>query len=341
MQCVSTLGDCRCSPLQLDAQDAPPSTVSPRMESSALSERLLTELPAWTRDRFRYRFPGGQSQQDCVQGMESLVIELERCKTTALVISHNSALQCLYGYFCGAGWCPNNRIDDVSVHFDGELPFFGVRLLKKVPHLPDSYQLHSIEIPRNTIIELVHTQYGWAENRYHFSDSGKACGTNVCSISTMNWPQLAVFLTCVALFFFSFDRSNLFKIFWLNVKENFAVLHNSIPKLKNKPCLPGDSRERHRGRAAGTTLRPRELIQSCSKFIKVHSKGAHTPGGVSETVGRFSSKSTCCVHVGMGFDKASTGCEPYCARGLHPACVGSAHTGQNTNILPDLCTQQS
>jgi len=107
------------------------------MTAEQIREKMPEEVLKWAADRYRYRFPGGESQQDLAASLEPLVLELERQTLPVLVVSHQSTLQVLYGYFLGTS-CP-----------------------------PDKY--YSLRIPRHTVIELMPHQYGWQERRYDLS----------------------------------------------------------------------------------------------------------------------------------------------------------------------------
>jgi len=90
------------------------------------------QYEAWHQDPFNHRIPGGESYGDLVQRLDPFITELERTNTGALVVSHLSTLQVLYGYFLG---CPAEKCPTLS-------------------------------IPQHTIIELVPNQYGWKEERF-------------------------------------------------------------------------------------------------------------------------------------------------------------------------------
>jgi len=95
------------------------------------------ELVQWRENPFTYRFPAGESQQDLVQKLQTLVMEFEGHVRPVVVISHISTLQVLYGYFLGHKFRPENY--------------------------------HTIRIPKNTVIELTPSHYGWRERRYDLS----------------------------------------------------------------------------------------------------------------------------------------------------------------------------
>jgi broad specificity phosphatase PhoE/predicted kinase len=50
------------------------------------------------RDKFRYRYPRGESYQDLIERLEPVILELERARTPVLIVSHNAVARVLYGY---------------------------------------------------------------------------------------------------------------------------------------------------------------------------------------------------------------------------------------------------
>jgi broad specificity phosphatase PhoE len=110
------------------------------MTVEQIREKMPIELEKWAKDKYRYRFPGGESQQDLALALEPFILELERQTLPVLVVSHSSTLQVLYGYFLGTSCSVN--------------------------------QYYALDIPRHTVIELTPNQYGWQEKRYNLSDSG-------------------------------------------------------------------------------------------------------------------------------------------------------------------------
>jgi len=102
-----------------------------------MEQAMPEEFFQWKENPFTYRFPAGESQQDLVQKLQTLVMELEGHVRPVAVISHVSTLQVLYGYFLGHKFRPENY--------------------------------HTIRIPKNTVIELTPSHYGWQERRYDLS----------------------------------------------------------------------------------------------------------------------------------------------------------------------------
>jgi broad specificity phosphatase PhoE/predicted kinase len=82
-------------------------------------------------DKFRYRYPRGESYQDVIQRLEPVIFELERERQPVLIIGHQAVLRALYAYMMDR---PPN-----------ECPF--------------------VSIPLHTILELEPTAYGCDERR--------------------------------------------------------------------------------------------------------------------------------------------------------------------------------
>ena len=99
-----------------------------------IKQRYPNELERWHRERYMYRFPGGESQADKARGLESLVMEIERHNFPVLIVSHASTLQVLYGYFLGSSRSVN--------------------------------EYYSLHVPQHFVIELTPNQYGWEEKRW-------------------------------------------------------------------------------------------------------------------------------------------------------------------------------
>jgi broad specificity phosphatase PhoE/predicted kinase len=98
-------------------------------EEIALS--MPQEYEARQADKFRYRYPRGESYQDVIQRLEPVIFELERERRPVLIIGHQAVLRALYAYMMDR---PPN-----------ECPF--------------------VSIPLHTILELEPTAYGCEERR--------------------------------------------------------------------------------------------------------------------------------------------------------------------------------
>src|SRR5688572_4500839 len=63
------------------------------MSMDRIRRECPSEIDKWANDKYRYRFPGGESQQDIASALEPLVMELERQQNPILVVSHSSTMQ--------------------------------------------------------------------------------------------------------------------------------------------------------------------------------------------------------------------------------------------------------
>jgi broad specificity phosphatase PhoE/predicted kinase len=96
-----------------------------------IAEQMPHEFERRQADKFRYRYPRGESYQDVIQRLEPVIFELEREKAPLLVIGHQAVLRALYAYM----------MDRPPT----ECPF--------------------VSIPLHTILELEPTAYGCEERR--------------------------------------------------------------------------------------------------------------------------------------------------------------------------------
>ncbi len=103
-----------------------------------IAQRMPGEFMARSADKFRYRYPRGESYQDVIQRLEAAaIIELERQRVPVLVVAHQAVLRALYSYL----------VD-----------------------LPPS-RVHRIPIPLHTVIELEPKAYGCEERRFALEPS--------------------------------------------------------------------------------------------------------------------------------------------------------------------------
>jgi broad specificity phosphatase PhoE len=101
------------------------------MTYAEISQQMPDEFGARAADKFRYRYPRGESYQDVIQRLEPVIFELEREQAPVLVIGHQAVLRALYAY-----------VMDRPPH---ECPF--------------------VSIPLHTVLELEPTAYGSEERR--------------------------------------------------------------------------------------------------------------------------------------------------------------------------------
>lgn len=83
-------------------------------------------------DKFRYRYPRGESYEDVIQRLDSIIIEIERQREPVLVVGHQAVLRALYAYLM-----------DIPAN--------------ECPHL---------SVPLHTVIQLTPTAYGCREERF-------------------------------------------------------------------------------------------------------------------------------------------------------------------------------
>jgi broad specificity phosphatase PhoE/predicted kinase len=105
------------------------------MTYAEIADQLPHEFERRQADKFRYRYPRGESYQDVIQRLEPVIFELEREKAPLLVIGHQAVLRALYAYM----------MDRPPT----ECPF--------------------VSIPLHTILELEPTAYGCDERRIELS----------------------------------------------------------------------------------------------------------------------------------------------------------------------------
>jgi len=102
------------------------------MTYAEIAESLPAEFAARAADKFRYRYPRGESYQDVIQRLEPIIFEVERDKSPILVIGHQAVLRALYAY-----------------------------MMDKAPE-----ECPRIPIPLHTLIQLTPTAYGCDEKRF-------------------------------------------------------------------------------------------------------------------------------------------------------------------------------
>jgi broad specificity phosphatase PhoE/predicted kinase len=101
------------------------------MTYAEIAEAMPAEYAARAADKFRYRYPRGESYQDVIQRLEPVIFEIERERAPVLVIGHQAVLRALYAYM--------------------------------MDQPPDACP--RIPVPLHTVIELTPTAYGCEERR--------------------------------------------------------------------------------------------------------------------------------------------------------------------------------
>lgn len=97
-----------------------------------IREQMPEEFGARANDKFRYRYPRGESYADVIQRLEPVIVELERQRSPVLVIAHQAVIRALYGYLMG-------------------------RPQDECPHL---------QVPLHTVIQLTPSESGYDEQRF-------------------------------------------------------------------------------------------------------------------------------------------------------------------------------
>lgn len=69
------------------------------MTYDQIARTLPVEHAARQADKFRYRYPRGESYDDVISRLEAAIIEIERQRSPVLVVAHQAVLRALYAYF--------------------------------------------------------------------------------------------------------------------------------------------------------------------------------------------------------------------------------------------------
>jgi broad specificity phosphatase PhoE/predicted kinase len=68
------------------------------MTYAEIASGMPEEYEGRMADKFRYRYPRGESYQDVIQRLEPVIFELERERSPVVVIGHQAVLRALYAY---------------------------------------------------------------------------------------------------------------------------------------------------------------------------------------------------------------------------------------------------
>jgi broad specificity phosphatase PhoE/predicted kinase len=102
------------------------------MTYKEIEEKQPADYERRKQDKYRYRYPRGESYEDLVNRLEPVIIELERQRTPILIVAHQAVTRVLYAYLTG--------------------------------QKPETCT--EIPIPLHTVIEITPTAYGHTEKRY-------------------------------------------------------------------------------------------------------------------------------------------------------------------------------
>jgi broad specificity phosphatase PhoE len=105
------------------------------MTYAEIAHAMPREFEARAADKFRYRYPHGESYQDVIRRLVPVILELERERSPLLIVGHQAVLRALYAYLMG-----------------------------RPPHA-----CPYASIPLHTILEVEATAYGSEERRIELS----------------------------------------------------------------------------------------------------------------------------------------------------------------------------
>jgi broad specificity phosphatase PhoE/predicted kinase len=128
VQTASALG---MRPVARRALDEIDSGICDGMTYAEIKRDLPDEYRARAENKFRYRYPRGESYADVILRLEPIIVDLERQRNPILIVAHQAVIRALYGYLTG-------------------------RPQEECPYVP---------IPLHTVIELTPTAYGYDEHR--------------------------------------------------------------------------------------------------------------------------------------------------------------------------------
>lgn len=69
------------------------------MSYEEIARTMPLEYQTRRQDKFRYRYPRGESYEDVIGRLQPVIMEIERCKDPVLVVAHQAVLRALYAYF--------------------------------------------------------------------------------------------------------------------------------------------------------------------------------------------------------------------------------------------------
>jgi len=107
------------------------------MTYAEIAARMPDEWASRQTDKFRYRYPRGESYEDVITRLEPIILGLERERLPVLLIAHQAVLRALYAYLMDrpAEECPR------------------------------------IDVPLHTVLQLTPTAYGCDERRWALAPS--------------------------------------------------------------------------------------------------------------------------------------------------------------------------
>ncbi|KAK2502703.1 hypothetical protein MC885_004928 [Smutsia gigantea] len=124
--------------------------VCEEMTYEEIQEHYPLEFALRDQDKYRYRYPKGESYEDLVQRLEPVIMELER-QENVLVICHQAVLRCLLAYFLDKAAGVHPAWGETGWHqgLPGE----------PAPSL-STEQLPYLRCPLHTVLKLTPVAYG-------------------------------------------------------------------------------------------------------------------------------------------------------------------------------------
>jgi 6-phosphofructo-2-kinase / fructose-2,6-biphosphatase 3 len=132
LRTVQTAAPVGCETQTLRALNEIDAGVCDGLTYEEIKARMPDEFAARARDKFRYRYPRGESYADVIQRLEPAIVELEGLRSPVLIVAHQAVLRALYGYLMGK---PQD-----------ECPY--------------------LSVPLHTVIQLTPTESGYDEERF-------------------------------------------------------------------------------------------------------------------------------------------------------------------------------
>ena len=129
-----------CSVMQWKALDEIDAGVCEGMTYEEVKKQMPVEHYAREQDKFRYRYPRGESYLDMVFRIEPVIMELERQRNPVLIVGHQAVNRVMHAYLAG--------------------------------QKPE--ECTNIPIPLHTVIQIIPNAYGYTEKRFDLNDRVEA-----------------------------------------------------------------------------------------------------------------------------------------------------------------------
>ncbi|XP_017952165.1 6-phosphofructo-2-kinase/fructose-2,6-bisphosphatase 1 isoform X3 [Xenopus tropicalis] len=127
--------------------------VCEEMTYEEIQERFPEEFALRDQDKYRYRYPKGESYEDLVQRLEPVIMELER-QENVLVVCHQAVMRCLLAYFLDKSAGKQTRHCIICCRWTW------VSLIFMIYSPPPAEQLPYLKCPLHTVLKLTPVAYG-------------------------------------------------------------------------------------------------------------------------------------------------------------------------------------